>query len=114
VSGTGFAPNTDVTLTLFSDPVSLGTVRSNAAGAIAASVAMPASVPTGAHKVEAKGANAAGNGINLLRGDLTVRAASSTIPRTGGPSDFLLPLGIAIVSFGILAFAWRERRLTVR
>lgn len=114
VAGTGFRPNTQVTLTLFSDPVSLGTLTSNASGAISGSVSIPAATPTGAHKVEAKGANAAGNGNHLLRADLTVRAGSGSIPRTGGSSDFLLPVGIAVVSLGILAFAWRERRLGLR
>jgi hypothetical protein len=113
-AGTGFAPNADVTLNLFSNPVALGTVKSNAAGAIAGTVTIPSTTPTGSHHIEAKGPNAAGNGVNLLKGNLEVKAASSTIPRTGGSTDYLLPMGIAVVAFGILAFAWRERRLSLR
>lgn len=111
VSGSGFAPNASVALTLFSDPISLGTLTANASGAISGTVTIPATAPTGAHRLEAKGANNA-SGNNILSANIQVTSRGSSIARTGGPSDFLLPIGIAVVSFGILAFAWRERRLT--
>lgn len=111
VSGSGFAPNASVSLTLFSDPVALGTLTANASGAISGSVTIPANAATGAHRIEAKGANNI-SGNNILSANIQVTSRGSSIARTGGPSDFLLPIGIAVVSFGILAFAWRERRLT--
>jgi hypothetical protein len=114
VSGTGFAPNVDVAVTLFSDPISLGTIRSTSNGAIQATMSMPANAPAGAHKMEAVGVNAAG-GKNILSANVQVTATGTgNIARTGNTTDLLLPIGIAVVSFGILAFAWRERRLTLR
>ncbi|MET4053383.1 putative alpha-1,2-mannosidase [Frigoribacterium sp. PvP054] len=55
VDGDGFAPNETVALTLFSDPIALGTVTADADGIVRGSFTVPADATTGAHEVEALG-----------------------------------------------------------
>ncbi len=56
VSGSGLKPNEDVALTLHSDPIALGTVRTDANGAFSTTVAIPAAAPAGSHHIRAVGA----------------------------------------------------------
>jgi predicted alpha-1,2-mannosidase len=56
VDGDGFAPGEQVSLTLFSDPIALGTLTADADGIVRGSFTVPAAATTGAHEVEALGA----------------------------------------------------------
>jgi len=54
VNGTGFAPESEVTLTLHSDPVEVGTATTDADGAFTAEVTVPADTEAGEHTVVAE------------------------------------------------------------
>jgi hypothetical protein len=53
VTGMNFPPNTDVTVTIFSSPLVLGTLTTNPSGFFAGSFAVPCTVPAGDHTVTA-------------------------------------------------------------
>ena len=53
VTGTGFAPESEVTITLHSDPVEVGTATTDADGAFTAEVTVPADTEAGEHTVVA-------------------------------------------------------------
>ena len=55
VSGTGFLPNSDVEIYVFSTPQFLGTVRTNSNGSYSGSVSLPASLATGNHTLQSNG-----------------------------------------------------------
>ncbi|HTN79519.1 MAG TPA: prenyltransferase/squalene oxidase repeat-containing protein [Acidimicrobiales bacterium] len=55
VGGNGFNPNEPVRITLFSDPVILGTVNADANGLASFTFVVPANTPAGAHQVEMAG-----------------------------------------------------------
>ena len=62
VKGTGFAPNSDVQVYLYSTTRFLGTIRTNALGAFDGSVPVPADVELGRHTLQA---NALGSDNNV-------------------------------------------------
>jgi uncharacterized delta-60 repeat protein len=66
VEGTGFAPNADVQVYIFSQPRLLGTVRTNSTGSFSGLVRVPADLEIGPHTLQ----------INALRTDGTVRSLS--------------------------------------
>lgn len=85
----GFAPGSEVTAELHSDPVALGTFGADDAGTVAGTARIPADVPAGHHTFVLSGE--AANGTTLvLRAALTVVAAESgtttTAPGTNTPS----------------------------
>ena len=78
VSGSGFPASADVRIELHSDPVVLGTVRTDAAGALRLTARIPAGTPSGAHEIVALA-----DGVSA-RAVLTVTAsADATSPGTG-------------------------------
>jgi alpha-L-fucosidase len=81
VTGSGFTPCAEVTLTLHSDPVALGTVTADATGAFSKPVTIPASTPAGSHTIT--GTAGSTNGIVTL----TVTAAGTTTSAGSGSSS---------------------------
>lgn len=57
---TGFAPDSEVTVELRSDPVTLGTVLADAAGNVAGTMTIPADTPAGEHTLVLSGTGADG------------------------------------------------------
>lgn len=53
VSGTGFAPDQEITFELHSDPIVLGTLTADAGGVLKGSFTIPASAPAGTHTLVA-------------------------------------------------------------
>ncbi|MEU8819648.1 fibronectin type III domain-containing protein [Actinoplanes sp. NPDC048796] len=60
LTGSGFAPNSTTKVTLYSAPIELGTVTTDANGAFALTVAVPAGVPAGGHTILAQGVDGSG------------------------------------------------------
>lgn len=81
VSGTGFRPNTDVGILLYSTPQVLGSTTSDAGGAFRLEVSVPAGV-SGQHTLVAVGEAEAG--IRYLSLPVTVAAGSAS--GSGGPA----------------------------
>lgn len=55
VEGTGFQPNSDVELFLFSDPRYVGKVHTDAVGSFKDTVPLPADIPAGRHTLQSNG-----------------------------------------------------------
>lgn len=58
--GDGFAPNTDLRVRLYSDPVDLGQVTTDENGRLETTLPVPATVPDGEHRLEIAGVSADG------------------------------------------------------
>jgi hypothetical protein len=74
ISGGGYAPNSDVTVTFESVPVVLAVVRADASGQFSARVRIPVDATPGTHTLRATGVDAQGR----------PRVLSATINVTGG------------------------------
>jgi hypothetical protein len=82
LQGSGYAPNSTVQLTVFSSPVSLGTVVTDQNGAFSVEVTVPADLANGTHHLVATGIDAAGNVRNLVI-TVTVSGGVATLATTG-------------------------------
>jgi len=65
VTGSGFQPNSQVKVWMFSSPRSFGFVRTDARGSFAAEVPMPDNIPPGDHTAQVNGTSA-GGGVRSL------------------------------------------------
>jgi len=130
VDGSGFAPGETVALTLFSDPIALGTLTADGDGIVRGSFTVPAAASTGAHEVEALGGTsqtavrAAFRVVDTAPADQGVRpvrpgTGDGSLAFTGGPTQdptdgalvagVLVASGLALVGLGL--GARRRRRL---
>ncbi|GAA1782874.1 endonuclease/exonuclease/phosphatase family protein [Agromyces lapidis] len=84
ISGSGFAPGTELRVELHSTPVLLGTVTADDVGAFQATVTIPADTAPGAHTVVVTG-----DGDVSASAELTVTAAAGGVETPGGeaPGD---------------------------
>ncbi|MGY1813920.1 hypothetical protein [Blastococcus sp. SYSU D00820] len=126
LTGSGFLPNSTVTLVVYSTPTVLGTVTTDGAGAFTTTVTLPAGLPAGAHTLVASGVDPAGNPYHLTSGVTvtasggapTATATSATGPGVSGGlastgADIAVPAigGLAaLVVGGGLVLAGRRRR----
>jgi uncharacterized membrane protein YgcG len=85
VSGSGFAPDTEVAVSIHSDPVSLGSATVGPAGTFALQVTIPASF-TGPHVIEASGTSALSAPL-VLSVDVQVDAPAATTTTAPGSSS---------------------------
>ncbi|MGH9177231.1 MAG: hypothetical protein ACRD0N_01565, partial [Acidimicrobiales bacterium] len=85
VSGSGFAPNSTVTIEFRSAPVMLATTQANRAGVFATTVTTPADAAPGDHVLAAMGVDPAGRPRELTA-TITVAGATASrdadLPRT--------------------------------
>ncbi|MCA2214102.1 DUF7933 domain-containing protein [Jidongwangia harbinensis] len=110
--GTGFAPFSTVLITIYSEPVLLGTAITDAAGDFRKLVTVPANLAAGAHTAVAQGVAPDGT-ARAMALDITVQAdgGGGGLPVTGPGVATLLLLGVgAVVSGGTLVLAGRPRR----
>jgi hypothetical protein len=115
-SGGGFAPDSLVTVTLFSEPIVLGTTTADDQGNFSITVVLPADVPPGDHHLEASGVDPDGNPLTVT---LPLTVASEDVARGGGPlpttgSDVRATVAIAcavmVLGAAALTAAGRRRR----
>lgn len=107
VAGSGFKPGSSVAVDLFSTPRVLATVSANSAGAVSATVTIPADIEPGTHEIQLQGVDPAGAPRTLSR-TITVGKLS----RTGGGFVFLWPLAAVLVLLGAAGmFAGRRNKL---
>ncbi|WP_460491570.1 IPT/TIG domain-containing protein [Dactylosporangium cerinum] len=108
VIGTGFAPHSTATITIYSDPVVLGTVVTDQDGNFTKAVTVPPSLAAGAHTLAAQGVDPDGNPHAMK---LNVTVATSNLAVTGAPVARLAMAGLAMLVAGLFALrAGRERR----
>ncbi|HMK12372.1 MAG TPA: prenyltransferase/squalene oxidase repeat-containing protein, partial [Acidimicrobiales bacterium] len=140
VGGNGFSPNELVRITLFSDPVILGTVSADANGLASFTFIVPVSTPAGAHQVEMVGQTSnkslsialqvtgstttttsttsttiAGATTTAATGEATTvptttPAASGELPRTGDDATRSLPVALVLIVCGLVLVAVASRR----
>jgi len=128
VDGSGFAPGETVALTLFSDPIALGTLTADASGVLRGSFTVPAEASTGAHEVEALGSTSqtavraafrvvdvapADEGVAPVRPGSNDGSLAWTGGRTEPPLDGALLAGVLLASglaLSGLAIGARRRR----
>ena len=77
ISGDGLAPNSSVAVTLFSNPISLGSTPVGADGTFKTAPVIPASVPLGAHTLQLTGRTKTGDPFVLSIGVLVETPAAA-------------------------------------
>jgi hypothetical protein len=79
-SGTGFAPNSEIVVWLFSTPTKLGTVVTDASGSFSGSLAVPSDLEAGQHTVQLNGETSDGETRSLAVGVELVAEQSEAEP----------------------------------
>jgi hypothetical protein len=109
----GFKPGTEVTITLFSEPVVLGTFVSEPGafgqGVVEATVTIPANTSPGEHRLVASGVGLDGQPRTVTI-FITVSGSGGGLPVTGGSPLFVLAMGAAVVGVGVALLEFRNRR----
>jgi hypothetical protein len=95
LNGACFARNADISLVLTSDPVNLGTARTDASGNFSFTVTIPTNTPPGNHTLTASGAGQSATLTILVSQPLS----------TTGMRWNLAILGLAMVAAGIILMA---------
>ena len=103
VSGSGFKPNTDVTITLHSTPVVLATVKANASGTFSATVTIPKDTVLGSHQIISSGLDA-----NSNQASSTLNLTVSRLAATGFDVYSQLIIIGSLISIGFVLV--RKRR----
>lgn len=106
ISGDGLEPNSNVVVTLFSDPVSLGSTSVGADGTFKVSPVIPLTVPLGAHTLELSGRTKTGDPFVLSVGVLveTPAAALGADPVVSVQPAALKPgASVAVTARGVQA-----------
>jgi hypothetical protein len=112
LTGSGYLPNSTVSLIIYSTPQVLTTVVTDATGSFTATVTVPAGLQNGSHTLVASGVDPAGN-VRYVTLPVTVSGGTaSKLPATG--FDIVLPLtgGLLAIAVGIaLVFVGRRRTI---
>ena len=113
LTGEGFAPGTTVQLTVFSSPVSLGTVVAGEDGSFSVEVTIPANLADGTHHLVATGIAADGTTRNLVI-TVTVSGGVATLATTGFDAVPVAVGGglVLLVGAGLAVGARRRESLT--
>jgi hypothetical protein len=110
LSGSGYAPNSAVSLYVYSPRTLLLTVTTNAQGSFSTTVTIPADLAPGARQLVGAGVDGSGN-PRYLRSDVTVTTPSGQLAWTGfEPMPFVLTGGLAVLLGIVLLVVGRRRR----
>jgi fibronectin type III domain protein len=99
MSGTGYAPFSQVTLAVYSEPRVLGTITADEDGAFDTEIDVPSDL-SGKHSFVAAGVDMNGD-FRALRLDLTVSASDGSLPVTGTATLWMIVAGFATVMTGV-------------
>lgn len=80
LTGSGFSPNVELTITFHSTPVVVGKTTTNAQGAFVATVAVPPKAAAGIHRFEASGLTPSGPATMIVATVEVVSLAASSTP----------------------------------
>lgn len=101
VAGDGFAPDSEVRVTIESTPLLLATTVADGAGAFSVSVTIPADY-SGSHRLVATGTDDAGS-VRVLASAIVVGTpATDTLPSGDDPVVGSDPFVLAMAGFGIV------------
>jgi titin len=124
IAGSGFAPNSMATVWLFSEPVKLGEIQTDANGGFAELFAINTSIPLGDHTIQINGQHTDGSvrtvamGVSIFGEDF---APEEVVTDASGPSDsdsnqalgVIGAVGLAFIGgigVGILMLSQRKRK----
>jgi hypothetical protein len=113
VTGSGFCLNCTITLTLHSNPVTLGTTTSDGNGSFSTSVSIPSGTEPGSHAIVATDPDGDSASTAILVSATTgpTIAASSGLAFTGADIAALSAIGaVALAVGGMLILTGRRRR----
>jgi hypothetical protein len=122
LSGGGFAPNADVTITLESDPVTLERTTADSSGFLEETVKIPSGTPPGTHTLKASG-RAEGGGTQVLSTQIVLRAAGGAtaggggggaLPFTGTDVTLFTAVAAGLAAIGSALWQTGRRRQRVR
>jgi hypothetical protein len=112
LSGSGFRPNSVVTITFHSNPVFIGRVLADQTGTFTETVTVPVNAPAGTHHFEASGTAAQGSPIHLVASVLVLgpshRADPSAVQTIALVGAALLIPGAAWLAMS--GMSWVRRR----
>ena len=110
LTGTGYAPNSTVSLYIYSTPTLLATVQTNGTGSFSKVVTIPANLAPGAHHLVSAGVDPSGN-PRYLTSAVSVAQATGTLAWTGFETLPVLLGGVLTVAVGAgLVLVGRRRR----
>lgn len=113
VTGSGFAPGEQVSVTLFSTPIGLGTATASSTGQVVHAVTIPVDLEVGDHRIELVGLTSGARvsiAIEVLGATV---AASGTLPATGRHTGQQAAFAVALLLLGS-AFVRAGRRREAR
>jgi len=111
INAGGFAPGSDVTITLACpgvDPVVLGVVPADSLGNVKVSETIPANTPLGACTITESGVDPNEQPLSVVEA-VTISSTSGDLPRTGSDIGQYVGLGVALIALGGAA-VWGSRR----
>jgi hypothetical protein len=113
VAGSGYLPESTVTVVVYSEPTVLGSAAVDASGAFSASVTLPEDLPAGAHTLVASGVDPQGN-PRYLTLPITVAGATGAVHGrlafTGFDVQAPLTGGLAALGIGTALIVVSRRR----
>ena len=103
MSGSGYMPNSTVTLLIYSTPQILTTVVTDATGSFTVTVTVPAGLAPGKHTLVASGMDTHGNVRTItlpvtVVGGLAYTGTDVTVPALGGVAALSVGTGLLVLS----------------
>lgn len=107
----GWAPNSNVDVTLNSDPIPLGSFRADATGTVRLDVPVPAEAPPGDHTIVAVGIDPTGAPRTASRSIVLESETAGVLAFTGSNPQALVGLGALLIAVGAAGTLAARRRL---
>ena len=107
VSGSGFKPNSDVNVWVFSAATHLGIAHTNSHGSFSKRFGVPSSLAAGIHTLQAQGKNPAGQ-VRALAAKLKI--SSGALAHTGLNTGLIGAIAFSFIAMGALAMFEIRRR----
>lgn len=111
LSGSGYAPNSTVSLFVYSTPTLLATVTTDATGSFSTYVTVPSDLAPGGHHLVAAGLDPSG-AMRYLRSDVTVAVPANQLAWTGFETMPYVVAGVLAVAAGVGMVLISRRRRT--
>lgn len=106
----GAQPGSDVNVTLFSSPTTLGTMTTGADGTLDDALIIPTDTPAGDHRLRLQATNASGQAVTVWLA-ITVEAPPVMLPATGGDTGLAtLAWWMLLAGLACLVLVRRGRR----
>lgn len=111
LTGSGYAPNSTVSVYIYSTPTLLGTAVTDGTGSFSKAFTIPATLAPGSHHLVSAGLDPSGN-LRYLTTAVTVAQAKGTLAWTGFETLPVLGAGVLAVALGVgLIVVARRRRI---